>query len=109
MARRRKRRTRFGEVRLRSRGAKRERLQAQHGSGRSKRVGIKVFVARTDTRGDGAYGPPYFAWACPVSSRTSKRRRDHCGPEAAGRTPTRAVEAALVALAKSHALRAGGR
>lgn len=107
MARRRK--SRFGEVKLRSRGAKRERLQTRLGLTAAKRVGIKVFVARGDMRGGGEGIPAYHAWACPVSSRASTRRRDHCGPTAFGRTPTRAVEAALVALAKSHALRAGGR
>lgn len=107
MARRRKR---FGEVKLRNRGAKRERLQARHGVGGTKRMGIKVFVSRGDTRGGGVGIPAYTAWACAAGGGKSARLlRRLCGPTASGRTPTRAVEAALVALAKSHALRKGGR
>ena len=109
---------RYGEVKVKRRAGKIQRMVYQH-SIPSKKVGVKVFV----TRGAYAVGqgsPGYIAWACPAGhekkgsrakteSHSYQRRGARCGPEASGRTPTRAVESALVALARSHALRKGGR
>jgi hypothetical protein len=110
----RRRRRRFGEVKLKKRGGKISRLVYHHNLP-SRRVGIKVFVSRyaADTAG-------YQAWACPASSgnraiRASgesnayQRIGGRCGPYGYGRTPTRAIEKALIALGKSGALRKGGR
>jgi len=114
MARRKRRSRRFGEVHLKRRGGKISRL-VYNTNLPSKRIGIKVFVTRyhSDTSG-------YQAWACPQSSKmraararggthAASRAGDRCGPYGYGRTPTRAVEKALIALGKSGALRRGGR
>lgn len=45
----------------------------------------------------------------PGGTHAAHRIGDRCGPHGYGRTPTRAVESALSALVKSHALRKGGR
>jgi hypothetical protein len=108
----RRRRRRFGEVKLKKRGGKISRLVYHHNLP-SRRVGIKVFVSRyaADTAG-------YQAWACPsgspskgatASSKQYSRTGTRCGPYGYGRTPTRAIEKALIALGKSGALRKGGR
>jgi hypothetical protein len=108
----------YGEVKLKRRSGKIQRYVYTR-SPPSKMVRIKVFVTRS-AYAVGQGTPGYQAWACPHSSKSKASRAasgshafmragDRCGPYGYGRTPTRAVEAALVALGKSGALRKGGR
>lgn len=109
-----RRKRRYGEVHLKRRGGKISRMVYQH-SLPSRKAMIKVFVSRYmgDRLG-------YQAWACPASSSEKASRAasgshsfmragERCGPYGSGRTPTCAIESALAALARSHALRKGGR
>ncbi len=118
MARRRKRR--FGYIRLRNRGAKIARRidveeQDPHGRRKVRKVGFNVFVQRGDLVTDYGRKHGYWAWACTskhVSSGISRsipgladKRRKTCGEEMWGRTPTAAVKRALVILGKKKELR----
>lgn len=106
-----RRRRRYGEVHLKRRSAKIDRLYARKGGGggKSRKVGIKVFIQR-QSYDVGRSG--YTSRACPMSASNRavlERGGQRCGPLASGPTPTRAVENALKALVTSHALRKGGR
>jgi hypothetical protein len=110
MARRKKRSRSFGERAHKGRNVLKAIRRAVGARGethhRRATIGIKVHVGRFTDAGTGR--GRFYATACVMGSdargvRASQGRR--CGPDGYGNTPTRAVESALVALAKSHNLR----
>jgi len=85
--------------------------RAGGGYGGKRKLGLTVFVGRyVAFTHDGDRRGRFWAKVCPKSAASKWRKLDkprdsRCGPDGYGPTPTRAVESALVALAKSHNLR----
>jgi hypothetical protein len=86
------------------------RAEARGQSTSSRKLSLRVFVGRYAHVTDSGRKGRFWAKVCPMSAaakwrKSDKPRNSRCGPEGYGTTPTRAVESALVALARSHNLR----
>ena len=84
--------------------------RGQSGSLQNRKLALRVFLGRYAHITNTGWQGRFWAKVCPMSAASKWRKSDkprdsRCVPEGYGRSPTRAVEAALVALAKSHNLR----
>lgn len=114
MARRKKKSRSFGERAHKGRNVLRSihkaEARGQSGSLSNRKLGLTVFVGRYAHITNAGRRGRFWAKVCPKSAASKWRKSDkprdsRCGPEGYGATPTRAVESALVALARSHNLR----